>query len=116
MVSNVEYLSIDENDLQLETGWEDTMDDTDWLELFRLFADVKVLHGSKQLARCIALALDGVSREMSTEVLPALASLSLEDQPVRSVETFLAARQMSGHPVTFVDLCGCEFISCGDSF
>ena len=39
---------------------------------------------------------------MSTEVLPALTSLSLEDQRAKSVEKFLAARQTSGHPVTFV--------------
>ena len=104
LVSNVDYLSIDENDLQPKPGWKDSMEDTDWLELLRPFVVVKMLHGSKQLSRHIALALDGVGEEMSTEVLPALTSLSLEDQPEKSVEKFLAARQISGHPVTFVDL------------
>ena len=113
MVSNVEYLSIDENDLQIEPGWEDNMEDTDWLELFRSFTAVKRLHGSKWLAGHIALALDSVGGEMITDVLPALTSLSLEDEPVTSVEKFLVARKNSGHPVALVDLGRCEFI---DSF
>ena len=102
MVSNVEHLSI-ENDLQLEPDWKDSMDDTDWLELLRLFTAVKKLHGSKRLAEHIALALDGVGGEMITEVLPALASLSLDDQQIQSIAKFLASRQLSGHPVIFVD-------------
>ena len=102
MVSNVEYLSIDENDLQLEPGWKDSVDDTDWLELLRPFTAVKMLYGSKRLAAHIALALDGVGGEMITDVLPALALLSLEDQPVASVEKYLAVRQLCGHPVTFI--------------
>jgi hypothetical protein len=114
VVSNVDHLSIEENDLQLEPGWEDSMDDTDWLEIFRLFTAVRMLHGSKRLAGHIALALNGLDGAMITEVLPALASFSLEDQPVRSIEKFLAARQISGHPVTFDDPNpgGCEFMSC----
>ena len=102
MVSKVDHLSIDEIDLQLEPGWKDSVDDTDWLELLRPFTAVKMLYGSKQLAAHIALALDGVGGEMTTDVLPALASLSLQDQPVTSVEKFLAVRQLSGRPVTFV--------------
>ena len=113
LVSNVDYLSIDENDPKPESGWKASMDDTDWLELLRPFAVVKMLHGSRQLAMHIALALDGIGVEMSTEVLPALTSLSLEDLPAKSVEKFLAARQTSGYPVTFVDLSKCEFMSCG---
>ena len=61
-----------------------------------------MLYSSKQLAAHIALALDDVGGEMTTDVLPALASLSLQDQPVTSVEKFLAVRQLSGRPVTFV--------------
>jgi hypothetical protein len=116
MVSNVDHLSIDDNDLQLEPGWKDSMDDTDWLGLLRSFTAVKMLHGSEQLAGHIALALEGVSGETITEVLPALALISLEDQPIESVEKFLAARQISGHPVTFFGLGMCEFMSRGISF
>jgi hypothetical protein len=100
LVSNVGHLSIDEDDLQL--GWQNDMDDADWLELLRPFTAVKMLHGSEQLAGHIALALDDVSGEMVTEVLPALDSLWLDDQQVRFVEQFLAVRRISGHPVTFM--------------
>ena len=116
LVSNVDHLSIDEDDPQLEPGWKDSMDDTDWIELLHPFTAVKKLHGSRQLAQHIALALGSVSGEMITEILPALSSLSLEDQPVRPVEKFLAARQISGHPVNFVDPGECEFMSCKGSF
>lgn len=101
LVSNVGHLSIDEDDLQ--PNWQDDMDDTDWLELLRPFTSVRMLHGSEQLAGHIALALDDVNGEMVTEVLPALDSLWLDDQPVRSVEQFIAVRRLSGHPVTFID-------------
>ena len=113
MVSNVNYLSIDEDDFNPGPHWKDIMEDTDWLGLLRPFAVVEMLRGSSQLAGHIALALGGVGVEMSTEVLPALTSLLLEDQPEKSVEKFLAAREISGHPVTFVDLSRCEFMSCG---
>jgi hypothetical protein len=112
IVSNVDHLSINGDDLQHESGWKDSVDDTDWLELLHPFSAANMVQGSKQLALQIALALDGVGEEMIAEVLPALTSLLLEDQPVRSVEKFLAARQNSGHPVTFVDPGGYEFMSC----
>ncbi|KAN0136057.1 hypothetical protein V8E53_006218 [Lactarius tabidus] len=101
MVSNVDHLSIDDIGPQLKPCWDDGMNNTDWLELLRPFTAVKTLHGSQELAGHIALALDNVGGEMTAEVLPALTLLSLGDQPVRFVETFLAVRQLSGHPVTF---------------
>ena len=103
MTSNVDQLFIDEVDLQLDPGWEDGMDDTDWLRFLRLFTNVKMLYGSKQLAGHIARALGGVSGEMVTEVLPSMETLELEDQTPKSIEPFIARRQLSGHPVTFVD-------------
>ena len=54
MVSNVDDLSIDEVDLQLDQGW---MDDVDWLELLFPFTSVTMLRGSKQFAGRIARAL-----------------------------------------------------------
>ena len=110
LVTDVEHLLIDEIDLQLEPGWKDSVDDTDWLELLRTITDVQTLHVSKQLAGPIALTLDGVGGEIVTGVLPALTSLSLKDQPVISVQSFLAAREISANPVAFVDLGMCEFM------
>lgn len=109
MVSDVDHLSIDEVDLHLEPGWKDDMDDIDWLQLLRPFSAVKTLHGSKQLAGQIAPALDAFNRDMVTEELPRLVSLSLEGQPMRSVEQFITVRRLSGHPITFIDPGRCEF-------
>ena len=103
IVSNVDVLSIDEVDLQLDEGW---MDDVDWLELLFPFTSVTMLHGSKQFAGRIALALDCVSEEVVNEVLPALALLSLEDQPMSSTKRFVSARQLSGHPTMLLDMKG----------
>jgi hypothetical protein len=108
MVSSVDHLSIDEVDLHLEPGWQEDMDHIGWLEFLGSFTAVKTLHGSKQLAGHIALALDSVTEGIVTEALPALDSLSLEDQPVRSVEQFIAVRRLSGQPITFVDPGRCE--------
>ncbi|KAH9172476.1 hypothetical protein EDB89DRAFT_904755 [Lactarius sanguifluus] len=101
LVSNVGHLSIDEDELQ--PGWQDDMDDAGWLELLFPFTAVEMLRGSEQLAGHIALALDNVSGEIVTEVLPALNTLMLDDQLVRSVEQFIAVRRFSGRPVTFID-------------
>jgi hypothetical protein len=95
MLSNVDGLSIDEVDLQLDQSWKD---DIDWLELFHPFTAVTMLRVSKPFAGRIALALDGVGGEIANELLPALVLLSLEDQPESSVEQFVTARQLSGHP------------------
>ena len=43
---------------------------------------------------------------MVNEVLPALALLSLEDQPMSSAERFITARQLSGHPIMLLDTKG----------
>ncbi|KAI9439236.1 hypothetical protein H4582DRAFT_125817 [Lactarius indigo] len=101
LVSSVNHLSIDEDELQ--PGWQDDMDNADWPELLRPFTSLKTLHGSQKLGRHIALALDDISGEMVTEILPALGFLLLQDQPVKSVARFIAVRRLSGHPVTFVN-------------
>jgi hypothetical protein len=90
-------------DMHLEPGWQDDIDDIDWLQLFRPFTAVKKLHGSEQLARHIALALDAASGEMVTEVLPDLVLFSLEAQPLRSSDHSITTRQLSGRRVIFVN-------------
>jgi len=76
----------------------------EWLHLLRQFSAVRTLHVARRFAAGhIALALEGVTTEMVAEVLPVLDLIYLDGQPVSSVEKFLAARQLSGHPVTVVD-------------
>ena len=103
MVSNVDDLSIEEVDLQLDKVWND---DVGWVELLLPFTSVTMLRGSKQFAGLIALALDRVRGKMANDVLPALALLSLEDQPMGSTERFVTARRSSGHPIMLLDTKG----------
>ena len=81
----------------------------EWLEIFRPFTAVKNFYISKELAHCIALFLKGLVKERVTDVLPALESLFLEELypsgPIQeAIGSFVAARQLLGHPVA-VSLC-----------
>ncbi|KAI0249310.1 hypothetical protein BJV78DRAFT_1155903 [Lactifluus subvellereus] len=80
------------------------MEDTQWLELFRPFTAVRTLRISRELQSFIVPALQELTGERATEVLPALDSLYLEEyQPSGSkqqpIDRFIAARQYSDHPV-----------------
>ncbi len=74
-----------------------------WLHLLRQFSSVQTLHIAHELAGHIALALEDVTGEMVSEVLPALDLIFLVGQPVSSIDKFIAARRLSGHPVTIAD-------------
>ena len=72
----LEHLDIDiYNGLDLLLEWQDDMDDTQWLELLHLFTSVKDLDLSEDLVPFITPALQGLSRERVTEVLPELQNL-----------------------------------------
>jgi hypothetical protein len=90
-------------DLLLE--WQDDMEATQWLETLRPFTFVKDLHLSEPLVPFIAPALQELSGEGVTEVLPALQNLfftgPMPSGPVKeAIRKFVAARQLSGCPVT----------------
>jgi hypothetical protein len=75
-----------------------------WLDFLRPFDSVKSLYICKQFAFDVVRALQKLTGDKTTEVLPALKNILLEDdQPQRSVQKgiqqFVAARQLSGHPV-----------------
>jgi hypothetical protein len=74
----------------------------EWLHLLRQFPAAQTLHVSLELTGYIALALEDVTEEMVTDVLPLLELICLEAQPVPSVKKFVAVRQLSGCPVTVV--------------
>ncbi len=104
-------LTLERLDIVIETDpnsplkWQDEMEDTQWLELLHPFTSVKDLHLSKDSAAFIAPALQELSGERVTEVLPALQNLFLEEsQPSKLVKEaigkFIAARQLSGCPIT----------------
>jgi len=83
---------------------KDDIENTQWLELLLPFANVKNLHLSEKVVPCIAPALQELTGERATEVLPALQNLFLHDveasRPVEEgIGRFVATRQFSGHPV-----------------
>ena len=104
MISNVQDLAIEAREPDMLSDGKDFMDDTEWLELLRLFTAVKTLHVSEKLAGYVACGLEGVTEETATGILPDLQSLCLEGASSTSVGRFVAVRQLSGLvPVTFLD-------------
>jgi hypothetical protein len=80
------------------------MDLTQWLELCRPFVAVQSLYISKTLMPLIAAALQILTGERATEVLPRLRTLFLEDlqeagSVMQNIVAFVTARQLSDHPV-----------------
>jgi hypothetical protein len=100
-IDKVEYLTID----GFRECWEDVTENVLWLEFFQQFTAVKHLSVSNLFAKCIARALQKLVGE---DILPALESLALEEfrssGPVReAIGKFVAARELSGHPVAVSD-------------
>ncbi|KAI9507136.1 hypothetical protein F5148DRAFT_1376751 [Russula earlei] len=88
-----------------QSYWKDEMETTQWLEVLEPFTSVKVLRLSDQVAPNVLQALEKFAGERITEALPALQNIFLSGlEPFGSVpkfiERFVAARQLSGHPVT----------------
>ena len=97
ILSNVGDLSIYVSNLQ-----PNPMDNIEWLDVLRQFTAVETLLVPAPLAGYIVDALKDVTAEMVSDIWPALRLLCLEDQPLRRVEGFIRARQLSAHPVTVV--------------
>ena len=100
---SVEQLDIDGYYLR-HSFWQDDLDGTPWLELFRPFTGVRTLRISRYLKSSIVHTLQELTGERAIEVLPALNSLYLEhyqasEPEQKAIEPFIAARQYSDHPV-----------------
>ncbi len=107
LISSLEHLYIHESERYRDIGlkWGVDIENIQWLELLRPFTTVKALYLSQHFTTQIVPALEELVGERATEVLPALQSLFLEDLhlsgPVQeAVETFVAARRLSGLPLT----------------
>jgi hypothetical protein len=94
--SDVRHLFIYASDLP--PSWRDNMDHTGWLALLRQFTATETLFICHLIAGHVSDALNDVTAEMAPEILPALCSLYLVDEPARRVEEFITARQLSGLP------------------
>jgi hypothetical protein len=79
-----------------------------WLQLLLSFTAVKNLYLSEELAPGIAAALQELVGTRITEVLPTLQNIFVEglepSGPFQdNIGQFVAARQLSGHPITISD-------------
>jgi hypothetical protein len=105
LISTMEKFHIRESDDSLSSYWIDDMEDTQWLELLDPFTSLKDLYLTRGVARRVCGALQELSGERATKVLPALRNLFVQGspsslQPVQeSMMPFVAARRLSGHPV-----------------
>jgi hypothetical protein len=89
----------------LRKPWQDNTESSLWLEVLHPFASVKDLVLGRDLIELVAPALEDLAGERVTEVLPALQNLFVESrqpsEPVKkAIGKFLAARRLSGRPVT----------------
>ena len=85
---------------------KDSVENGQWLELFRPFIAVKNLYLSENLASRIAPALQELVEGRTTDVLPALQNIFLKGlessgsvQDSESIGKLVAARQAADHPI-----------------
>ena len=106
LIHMVERLFIREKSYS-KLEWQDDIEDSQWLELLHSFTAVKELYLSKEFTPRIVPYLQELVGGRTTEVLPALQSLLLEEiypsGPVReTIGKFVAARRLSDHPVAII--------------
>jgi hypothetical protein len=103
LISALEELKIRDHYLLSSSHWEDDMENAQWPELLDSFTALRNLYLSDGIAQSFCGALQELSGERSSEVLPALCNLFVRGsslQPVQEAMTsFVTARQFSDHPV-----------------
>jgi hypothetical protein len=85
--------------------WQDNIENSLWLELLHPFTAVKSLHLTKEFVPRIVPALQELIGSRTTEVLPTLQNILLEElepsEPVQEgIEEFVSARQLFGHSIS----------------
>jgi hypothetical protein len=103
----VEHLYIQNGRFKFSLYWDGLDSETEksqWLELLRPFSSVKCLYIPYAFEDGLVPVLQGLVGERVTEVLPALQTLFFQDLPENgriqeAIEPFVAARQLSGHPI-----------------
>jgi hypothetical protein len=99
----VEHLYVQKTQ-QIRHDWQDDIEFPQWLELLHPFTAVKNIYLSEDFASSIASSLQELAGGRDAEALPALRNIFLEGlQPSGRVHEgigkFVAARQLSGHPI-----------------
>ena len=92
------------NNVYSPLDWKDDTENTEWLDLLLPFTAVKNLYLSVDFTQRIAPALQELTGERTTEVLPTLQNIFLEgfqpSEPVQEgIAQFISARQLTNHPV-----------------
>ena len=87
-----------------QPDWEGSVENRQWLELLRSFVAVKNLYLSEKFASRIGPALQELVEGRATDVLPALQNIFLKGvessgSVQETIEQFVAARQVTNHPV-----------------
>jgi F-box-like len=107
LISTLEGLEIRGYGYYSAPDWQDDMENAQWLELLNLFPALEDLYVTDEIAPRVCGALQGLSGERATEVLPALRYLFVDVDKVqsesirRSMMPFLVIRLLSGHPLVF---------------
>ena len=104
LLLTLESLYIDEH-VRSPSYWKDGIENSEWLDLLLPFTAVKNLYLSKKIATHIAPALQELTGGRTTEVLPALQNIFLEEfepsEPVQEgIVQFILARQLTNHTIT----------------
>jgi hypothetical protein len=104
-LSTLEDLYIYERLYGEQPDWQDNIENTLWLELLHRFTTVRNIYLSKEFAQRIVAALQELVGGRTTEVLPTLQNIFLEEvEPGGHVQEdigrIVAARQLSGHTIT----------------
>src|SRR5712672_578331 len=99
-ISTLEELEIRED---ASSHWKGDTENAQWLELLDPFTALKNLYLTHGVAQRVCGALQELSGERATEVLPVLRNLFVRRSslpPVQeAVVSFVAARQLSDHPI-----------------
>ena len=86
-----------------EDDQSDAPYDIELLRLLRQFPAMQTLYVSPELAAPVYLALEDITAEMVTEMLPSLGLICLEGELTSSLEKIVAIRRFSDHPITVVE-------------
>jgi hypothetical protein len=109
----VEYLRLGDFTESLysdfDLNWKENVENDQWLELLRPFAAVRSLYLSEEFQPDLASAIQELVGGRTTEVLPSVQNVFLEKfEPSgafqEAIGQFVAARQLSGHPIAILGL------------
>jgi hypothetical protein len=100
----VERLYIRQYGFAWQQRWKRGIQHSFWLQLLQFFPDAKDLYISSEVTTYIVPVLKNLVGEWTTAVLPALQNIFFHEYEELSgptnIEDFVAARELSGHPIT----------------